>query len=116
LVSESWWTSTSTSVRGLFGDTIWTTPSHASDEGQSRVRLVDFAAVEGHLKAISSIEPVGSAPCAAAIYCSWTCPTVDMFGNTGVCEIAVMRAFVRKTDEDINAFLLDGELVGWPKW
>lgn len=39
----------------------------------------------------------------------------DMFGNTGFREIADVRAFVRKTDEDINAFLLDDELVGWLK-
>lgn len=39
----------------------------------------------------------------------------DLFGNTGFREIADVRAFIGKSDEEINAFLLDDELVGWLK-
>jgi hypothetical protein len=39
----------------------------------------------------------------------------DAFGNTGFREITNLQDFVRKSDEDINAFLLDDELVNWLK-
>ncbi|MEJ8856674.1 VWA domain-containing protein [Variovorax robiniae] len=39
----------------------------------------------------------------------------DEFGNTGYREIADVRKFVRMSDEEINALLLDDELVGWLK-
>jgi len=39
----------------------------------------------------------------------------DEFGNTGFREIANVRQFVTKSDEDVNAFLLDDELIGWLK-
>lgn len=39
----------------------------------------------------------------------------DVFGNTGFREIRNVREFVGKSDEEINAFLLDNELVGWLK-
>ncbi len=37
----------------------------------------------------------------------------DEFGNTGYKKIADVRKFIRKSDEDINTFLLDRELVDW---
>jgi hypothetical protein len=39
----------------------------------------------------------------------------DAFGNTGFKEIADVRKFVAQSDDEINAFLLDDELVGWLK-
>lgn len=39
----------------------------------------------------------------------------DEFGNTGFKEINNVRDFITKTDEEINGFLLDDELVGWLK-
>lgn len=35
------------------------------------------------------------------------------FGNTGFKKISDVRNFVKKSDEEINAFLLDSELVAW---
>ena len=39
----------------------------------------------------------------------------DEFGNTGFREIANVRQFITQSDEEINAFLLDDELIGWLK-
>ncbi len=39
----------------------------------------------------------------------------DEFGNTGFKEISDIRGFVGKSDEEINEFLLDDELIGWLK-
>jgi len=39
----------------------------------------------------------------------------DEFGNTGYRKIANVRKFIRMSDEEINAYLLDDELVTWLK-
>lgn len=39
----------------------------------------------------------------------------DEFGNTGFKEIKNVRDFITKSDEEINSFLLDDELVNWLK-
>lgn len=39
----------------------------------------------------------------------------DEFGNTGFKKIKDVRNFVNKSDEEINSFLLDDELVNWLK-
>lgn len=39
----------------------------------------------------------------------------DAFGNTGFREIKNIRKFVQMSDEEINSFLLDDELVNWLK-
>ena len=39
----------------------------------------------------------------------------DAFGNTGFREIKNIRQFVQMSDEEINSFLLDDELVNWLK-
>ncbi len=37
----------------------------------------------------------------------------EEFGNTGFREISNIRTFIAKTDDEINEFLLDDELIGW---
>jgi len=39
----------------------------------------------------------------------------DAFGNTGFKEISDVRKFAAQSDDEINSFLLDDELVGWLK-
>lgn len=39
----------------------------------------------------------------------------DAFGNTGFKKITNLRQFVQKTDEEINEYLIDNELLTWLK-